>query len=58
MAFYTLKKTYEKNEIKKSAPIVEATSADTGIAFSAIGAILGHPVIIYMPNWMSEEENL
>ena len=55
MAFYTLKKAYEKNEIKKGAAIVEATSGNTGIAFSAMGAILGHPVIIYMPDWMSEE---
>ena len=55
MAFYTLKKAYEKGEIKKGAPIVEATSGNTGIAFSAMGAILGHPVIIYMPDWMSEE---
>ena len=55
MAFYTLKKAYEKGKIKKGAPIVEATSGNTGIAFSAMGAILGHPVIIYMPDWMSEE---
>ena len=55
MAFYTLKKAYEKGEIKKGAPIVEATSGNTGIAFSAMGAILGHSVIIYMPDWMSEE---
>ena len=55
MAFYTLKKAYEKNEIKKGTAIVEATSGNTGIAFSAMGAILGHPVIIYMPDWMSEE---
>ena len=55
MAFYTLKKAYEKGKIKKRAPIVEATSGNTGIAFSAMGAILGHPVIIYMPDWMSEE---
>ena len=55
MAFYTLKKAYEKGEIKKGTSIVEATSGNTGIAFSAMGAILGHPVIIYMPDWMSEE---
>ena len=48
MAFYTLKKTYEKGEIKKGAPIVEATSENTGIAFSAMGAILGHKVYIQL----------
>lgn len=55
MAFYTLKKAYENGEIKVNSPIVEATSGNTGIAFSAIGAILGHPVTIFMPEWMSEE---
>ena len=48
MAFYTLKKAYEKGEIKKGAPIVEATSGNTGIAFSAMGAILGHKVYIQL----------
>ena len=48
MAFYTLKKAYEKGEIKKGAPIVEATSGNTGIAFSAMGAILGHKVKVYI----------
>ena len=35
--------------------IIEASSGNTGIAFSAIGGVLGHPVIIFMPDWMSEE---
>ena len=48
MAFYTLKKAYEKGEIKKGAPIVEATSGNTGIAFSAMEAILGHKVYIQL----------
>lgn len=55
MAFYCLKKAYENGEIKENSPIAEATSGNTGIAFSAIGAILGHPVTIFMPEWMSEE---
>lgn len=55
MAFYTLKKAYEKGEIQENSPITEATSGNTGISFSAIGAILGHPVTIFMPEWMSEE---
>ena len=28
---------------------------NTGISFSAIGRALGHPVSIFMPDWMSEE---
>ena len=36
-------------------PIVEATSGNTGISISAIGAYLKHKVYIYMPDWVSEE---
>lgn len=55
MAFYILKNGYEKNNLKPGALIIEATSGNTGIAFSAIGRTLGHPVTIFMPNWMSQE---
>ena len=34
---------------------MEATSGNTGIAFSAIGRALGHKVRIIMPDWMSKE---
>lgn len=36
-------------------PIVEATSGNTGIAISAIGAMKSHKVYIFMPDWVSEE---
>lgn len=55
MALHILKKSYEKGYIKSGDIIAEATSGNTGIAFSAIGSALGHQVIIYMPNWMSDE---
>lgn len=55
MAFHILKKAYARNSLKPGATIIEATSGNTGIAFSAIGRALGHPVIIFMPNWLSEE---
>ena len=35
--------------------IVEATSGNTGISFAALGRALGHPVTIFMPDWMSRE---
>jgi cysteine synthase A len=38
--------------------IAEATSGNTGISFAAIGRALGHPVRIYMPDWMSRERVL
>lgn len=55
MALYILQKAYEHNLIKPGDVIVEATSGNTGIAFSAIGKALGHNVKIIMPNWLSKE---
>lgn len=55
MALYILQKAYEHGLIKPSDTIVEATSGNTGIAFSAIGRALGHNVKIIMPNWLSKE---
>lgn len=55
MALYILSKAYEQNEIQPGDTIIEATSGNTGISFSAIGRALGHPVKIIMPNWLSKE---
>lgn len=55
MAFHILKKAYERGTLAPGGLIIEATSGNTGIAFSAIGRALGHPVAIFMPNWMSAE---
>ncbi len=55
MALHIIKKAYAKGELKKGYVIAEATSGNTGISFAAIGKALGHEVIIFMPNWMSEE---
>ncbi|HET9279924.1 MAG TPA: cysteine synthase family protein [Flavitalea sp.] len=55
MALYILQKAYELGTIKPEDVIVEATSGNTGIAFSAIGKALGHNVKIIMPDWLSKE---
>jgi cysteine synthase A len=55
MALYILEKAYKEGRIKPGDTIVEATSGNTGIAFSAIGRALGHKVRIIMPDWMSRE---
>jgi cysteine synthase len=55
MALYILYKAYMHCAIRPSDTIIEATSGNTGIAFSAIGKALGHPVKIIMPNWLSKE---
>ncbi|HSV55991.1 MAG TPA: pyridoxal-phosphate dependent enzyme, partial [Magnetospirillaceae bacterium] len=55
MAYFIIRRAYENGELKTGDRIIEATSGNTGIAFSAIGKALGHPVTIYMPDWMSDE---
>ncbi|HLG13667.1 MAG TPA: cysteine synthase family protein [Blastocatellia bacterium] len=55
MAFYILKKAYQEGRIRPADTIVEATSGNTGISFAAIGRALGHQVVIFMPDWMSQE---
>ncbi len=55
MALYILEKAYQSGQIKKGDSIIEATSGNTGISFSAIGRALGHPVKIIMPDWLSKE---
>ena len=55
MAFHILKRGYERGTLRPGGLIIEATSGNTGIAFSAIGRALGHPVTIFMPDWMSAE---
>jgi cysteine synthase len=58
MALHILRKAYREGRIRPGDRIVEATSGNTGIAFSAIGRALGHPVTIFMPDWMSRERVL
>ncbi len=55
MAFHILKTAYEKELIGPEHTIVEATSGNTGISFAAIGRALGHEVVVFMPDWMSQE---
>src|SRR5215470_4371054 len=55
MAFHILKKAYLEEQVRPGDSIAEATSGNTGISFAAIGRALGHPVVIFMPDWMSQE---
>lgn len=55
MALHILRKAHEAGALKPGAPIAEATSGNTGISFAALGRALGHPVTIFMPDWMSQE---
>jgi len=55
MALEVLRCAYTSGALRKGDMIVEATSGNAGIAFCAVGRALGHPVRIYMPDWMSAE---
>lgn len=55
MAFHILKRAFEDGQINAGDTIAEATSGNTGISFSAIGRALGFQVVIFMPDWMSQE---
>jgi len=55
MALHVLESAYAEGSIRPGDTIAEATSGNTGIAFAALGRALGHPVTIFMPDWMSRE---
>ena len=55
VAYYIIKNAKEKGILRENMPIIEATSGNTGISLSAIGAYYKHPVYIFMPDWASKE---
>ena len=55
MALHVLRRGYENGLLEPGGRIIEATSGNTGISFAALGRALGHPVTIFMPDWMSSE---
>jgi cysteine synthase A len=58
MALGILAEAWLAGAVHEGTVIAEATSGNTGIAFAALGRALGHPVRIYMPDWMSRERVL
>jgi cysteine synthase A len=55
MALHIFRRAYESGVLRPGAIVVEATSGNTGISFAALGGALGHPVAIFIPDWMSGE---
>ena len=55
IVLYIIEKEKERGNLKDGQPIIEVTSGNTGIAFSALGALFGHEVHIFMPDWVSLE---
>ena len=67
VAFHILKKAYESHAIQKGDCIAEATSGNTGIAFSAMGGFLGSIQMteelakqgnVFLPRQFSNEDNV
>lgn len=55
MAHNIIRAAYARGDLAPGQEIVEATSGNAGIALAALGRALGHPVTIFMPDWMSLE---
>ena len=55
MALAILEDAIRRGALLPGQTIVEATSGNSGISFAAIGSALGHPVTIFMPDWVSAE---
>ena len=55
MAKHIIEESYKDGTLRRGMPIIEATSGNTGIAFSSLGALYEHPVHIFMPEWMTDE---
>ena len=55
MTLHMIRCGYESGRLHPGDTIVEASSGNTGISFAGIGRALGHPVRIYIPDWMSRE---
>lgn len=55
IVYYILDKAIKEGKLKDDMVLVEATSGNTGISLSAVGAYLKHKVYIFMPDWVSKE---
>lgn len=55
IARYILAKSREAGALSPGQTVVEASSGNTGIAFAYHALSLGHPVVVVMPEHMSEE---
>lgn len=55
IALYIIEEEKRRGILKENMPIIEVTSGNTGISFSALGAKYNHPVYIFVPDWVSTE---
>jgi len=52
---HMVRRAEERGELRPGMTILEASTGSTGIAAAMIGAVKGYPVVIVMPEGMSEE---
>ncbi|MEE9199072.1 MAG: cysteine synthase A, partial [Dehalococcoidia bacterium] len=52
---HMVRRAEERGELRSGMSILEASTGSTGIATAMIGAVKGYPVVIVMPEGMSEE---
>jgi len=55
IAKYIIERAERTGKLKKGYTVVEATSGNTGIAFSMVCALKGYKMVVIMPRGMSEE---
>ena len=55
IAKYIIEKAERTGKLKRGYSVVEATSGNTGIAFSMVCALKGYKMVVVMPKGMSEE---
>lgn len=55
VALFMLEEAKKSGELKEGDIIAEPTSGNTGIGMALVGGIMGHHVIVVMPENMSEE---
>jgi len=57
IAKYIIEKAEKTGKLKKGYTVIEATSGNTGIAFSMVCALKGYKMVVVMPKGMSEERS-
>lgn len=55
IARFMLEQAAQRGDLQPGDTVVEATSGNTGIALSLVARLMGHPVVIFMPEHMSIE---
>ncbi len=55
-ALHVLRAAYERGTIQPGNSIAEATGGNMGLSFAALGQALGHPVTVFVPDQLSEEQ--